>query len=802
MTNTQPHSIPPQQQLPEVNNFSSTNKKLFLWHSIGTKLFLLVIGGSLLGLGAMAYLFYDSLKKSVEAQMQETLSSKVNLITTQIKQAEVLTSSLANSVAALHRQGVEDPQTYKELIFELFKHRPNFVTGLGIGQSEFGVLPKQQWFFPYFILDSGSEDAHGQLLPPPYNNIRYIDENEPGDFYPEADYWLDYFVPQKTVWADPYEYGGTFYTTFYTPIYDEQGKWLGGASVDFDAGSFNQSLQGKVVRDAGYFALLTEGGQIISYPPDPAKGLQAETYQAIPELASVWQLLKEGQAGIVQKHGNYWVYGRVPTSNWLVLASVPTSVVLAPVLWIAVGGTVMVGLLLAAIVSIAIRYLNRRLQPILDECQKLAATDEQTLAQMTRQDEIERLSTSFFNLLEQVAINEQKIRQEVARTVETTQQLQQAATFQAESEALQTEVGHILEIVSAVEEGDLTVQARVSDRATGLVADTLNRLIEELASVISTVLSTARQVTQGASELKQLAVNTAEQAQEQTHSVVEVQALMQEVTNLSQQNVEQTLAAERAIQQTQAAVNRGEREMKIMTDEIAVLRQGAEQIVKRVDNLSNFVQLAAQFTREQKRVAALTRVLALNASKIASRASAQPDPQQFASIAREFDTISTQVNDLAFKTNEGLILLQQRTEQMQTVMTGLDGDVKDIERLVNDFNTGVGQSRQVFNQIKSATEQVSVVEQKVTQSSQAIATAAQNTLRSVQNIATIAAETENQAYFTRQQSAVMEELARSLLQLVQFFRVSSEAQSNRENLTIAADNNYPDSSTAILPESV
>ncbi|MBE9170269.1 methyl-accepting chemotaxis protein, partial [Pleurocapsales cyanobacterium LEGE 06147] len=364
------------------------------------------------------------------------------------------------------------------------------------------------------------------------------------------------------------------------------------------------------------------------------------------------------------------------------------------------------------------------------------------------------------------------------------------------------EVGHILEIVSAVEEGDLTVQAQISDRATGLVADTLNRLIEELASVISTVLSTARQVTQGAAELKQLAVTTAQQAQQQTYSVVEVQTLMQEVTDLSQQNVEQTLAADEAIQQAQTAVDRGEQEMTIMSDRIAILGQGAEQIVKRVENLTNFMQLTAQFTREQKRIAALTRVLALNASKIASRASAQPDPQQFASIAREFDTISTQVNDLAFKTNEGLVLLQQRTEQMQTVISGLDRDVKDIERLVNDFTTGVGQSRQVFNKIKTVTEQVAVIEEQVTQSSQAIATTAQTTLRSIQSIATVTAETESQAHFTREQSAIMEELAHSLLQLVQFFRVSSEVQSDSKTLIIAPDNSYPDSSISILPKSV
>jgi methyl-accepting chemotaxis protein PixJ len=63
------------------------------------------------------------------------------------------------------------------------------------------------------------------------------------------------------------------------------------------------------------------------------------------------------------------------------------------------------------------------------------------------------------------------------------------------NEILQADVGHILDIVCAVEGGDLTVTAEVNERATGLVSDTLNRLIESFHNIISVVVSSAHQVT-------------------------------------------------------------------------------------------------------------------------------------------------------------------------------------------------------------------------------------------------------------------------------------------------------------------
>ncbi|NJM57527.1 MAG: methyl-accepting chemotaxis protein, partial [Synechococcales cyanobacterium RU_4_20] len=87
--------------------------------------------------------------------------------------------------------------------------------------------------------------------------------------------------------------------------------------------------------------------------------------------------------------------------------------------------------------------------------------------------------------------------------------------------------------MSALEDGDLTIEAEVTERATGLVSDTLNRLIESLNAVVTSVVVTAEKVNESAGQLEGIAVETAEQAQEQTVSVQEVQSLMKAVNTLT-----------------------------------------------------------------------------------------------------------------------------------------------------------------------------------------------------------------------------------------------------------------------------
>jgi methyl-accepting chemotaxis protein PixJ len=366
-----------------------------------------------------------------------------------------------------------------------------------------------------------------------------------------------------------------------------------------------------------------------------------------------------------------------------------------------------------------------------------------------------------------------------------------------ESDTLQTDIGHILDVVSFLEDGNLTVKANVNERSTGLISDTLNRLIESLHQIITVVVSSADRVVDSAGELDQLALKTASQAQNQTRSIQKIELSISEVNRLSADSHHQALATTDAVQLAKAAVGNGQQEMSAMADGIASLQQGTDQIVRRVERLNEFVELAAQFSKDQKRVAALTRVLALNASLLSTRALKEQDPAQFASLAHEFETIADRVNELSEDNNTSLVSLQHRTNQIQTVTSGLNQDVADINQLVKKFTDEMGKSRQAFTNIQLVTDQVAIVGEQVSTSSQEIIRAVSDTLAAIQSIGIIAQNTEQQATVTREQIRSMGSLAQNLLQRVEFFQLNDETPAVTSKFSSPAD------STAVKnPEAV
>jgi methyl-accepting chemotaxis protein PixJ len=382
----------------------------------------------------------------------------------------------------------------------------------------------------------------------------------------------------------------------------------------------------------------------------------------------------------------------------------------------------------------------------------------------TAQKSLEVVQTDLISINEQLS-NEAQLR------------IAQQQQIVSETGTLHTDISHILDVVCSLEEGNLTVQAEVNERSTGLISDTLNRSIESLHRIITVVVSSADGVTNRAESLEKLAIETTTQAQTQTSSIQAIENSISEISRLTANSLTLALSTNDAVELAQSAVANGQAEMNAMADGIASLEQGTEQVVRRVQSLNEFVELAAQFSKEQKRVGALTRVLALNASLLSTRAIKEQDPEQFASLANEFEAIADRVNDLASETNTSLVTLEHRTSQIQTVASGLDRDILDIRQLVQKFTGEMSKSRQAFTNIQMVTDQVAIMGREVNASSGDIVRVVSDTLLGVRSIATIAQTTENQAIVTREQVQAMSDLARNLLKMVEFFQLEATPSS-------------------------
>lgn len=378
-------------------------------------------------------------------------------------------------------------------------------------------------------------------------------------------------------------------------------------------------------------------------------------------------------------------------------------------------------------------------------------------------------------------------------TSSLAQNKQEQSSTQMEAEVqnniFQEEISHLLDVVSELEMGDLTARAEVSPHATGLIADTLNRLSEQLSEVLAAVLQTSQQVTLRTDRLEQLASAVSQNAAQQEELVVQARLGIEDVNQLAQEAAQQAIAANIAVQRVRSAVRQGEEQIIYLTASIESLQAATVQMVQRIKNLGEFVDLAKQFVLDQKRLASLTQVLATNASMVATRALEQRDPEQFSSVAREFEAIAAQVNNLATQTNQGLLVLQQRTGFVDVVVSGIDQDVRDVNSLVSDFTTSVDSSEQSFTNISTVTEELAEIGASVTESSRSIAETVKLSLASIQDIEAIAERSASQAQFTRYQSGQMGMLARQLLERVNFFQLpvlSANLQAdNEEDLDLA-----------------
>ena len=128
------------------------------------------------------------------------------------------------------------------------------------------------------------------------------------------------------------------------------------------------------------------------------------------------------------------------------------------------------------------RRILDRVQGLVNVCRKYAAGDHSVRAMVIGDDEFAMLSMSLNTLFDNQGFG-------------TGGGTVAPASNSSDAAALQAQIEKLLQEVSAVGDGDLRVQAEVTPDTLGVLADSFNYMIEELAKVVGRVQATAMQVT-------------------------------------------------------------------------------------------------------------------------------------------------------------------------------------------------------------------------------------------------------------------------------------------------------------------
>ncbi len=746
--------------------------------TMGLSLLLIAIGTSLIGLGGLGYLFYQELLSSSQREMSQSAELQSNQIESKLNSVRQSADAVALNVKALFQQTPKQKTVdrYQKLVIDGVQ-KSDLVAGIGIVQNENLLFTVPKPTVPYVLKEQSGLKLEGATQKLTAPNDKLLVGNR-SDFQNSPLYKSPITNPKES-WSEPYSALGKTLVTYSSPILDGQ-KVLGVVNADAiasnlvaisNASANSESKIGIVVVSASG-RVITSSDQLATQLQNPA------TAEAIKNLV---QQAKSQPTGIAQTGGNLWAYRKIQGSDWIVASSLPESEITNKLLLLVGGATIGISTILAIAILSFINSLKKRLQPLTEECDRFLAQQGTTDLNLGGKDEIDRLGLSLKNTLQKAKTNELRLRSESNQTVDldssTSPQIQEGF---AEAELTKEEVGNLLDVVSSMIEGDLTVEARVNNRTAGLVSDTFNRLREKLLEVISSVLGTAQHVAQEASDLEALAqtvmLNTAEQAQ----SLVQGQTLAAQVVEIAQRSSEQVSIANQSLQKVLNTVTSGQAAINNLTEKITVLQTGSAQIGQRMKTLSEFVALADQFVQDRGQITQLIQVLAHNASLAASRALEQKDSNHLAGVAREFEAISDQINDLATQTNEGLTFLQQRTSQIQTVVAAIDAEVQNLSGLVSGFTTDVESSQLAFHSIQLATEEVSQIGQTINGSSLEITDAAGSTANYFSEIANLADRTADLTRTARQHAETMGNQAQQLLEGIQFFRLPAGATYAKE----------------------
>ena len=718
---------------PEIRALAGWRKRLPI-NSFGLRLFSMIMGGTLLGIGGMTFLFAETVKYQAEEQIRNTLDSEVSRVNKVIDRAENMAYSLGVSVSTLHVRGAETPGTYQELTRQLFQGRPIFVSGLGFGQRDYGVISSREWFYPYYTqapLSELSDDVlvEEQVTLPPgkYQNLA-----EGKAAYAASETYRQYFLPKQARWTTPYSSDRGLLLTYYAPIFDNQNQWLGTTVVDIDAAYLSTVIDKPLFRGAGDLLLLTEDGRVIANS-DSTGNLGNQTFEDIPDLSGIWPNMSANESGFVEADNGYWAYTQIPGQNWRVLAYVPYRAVFGPILLITLSATVLVSLLLTAVVMLAIRYLNQRLRPVIDECTRLSEEDAAFSEKMTGQDELKQLSLSFFNLLDQLKLSQAQVQEESAHAIAAEEQLKFVKAKAIAEQMRQQQATQQLEDETAAQ------SLSILNHFTHLL-DALTQMSDQVRNIEQTMTSAQSQVQQQRGLLTQLQSNT------------------QSATGLAESLLAQ--ADELAAASYVPAADGQDLSVDELTNEISQLQLELARLSRSFRDVFAQSDDIARDTRTQQRVTSAAQVILTNTTTLAMSATQQRSPEAFEMVVAQFKESSEQLNQLAEELNTTGQQQQPRLAQMQAAATTFQAQLTRFGQTLKTSIRTLSSPHPVASAVTS--EQPTPAQQQLTQTRHALAQLSESLQQALNELNSAIATAEGNVNAARAHTQQVEQMTEEL----------------------------------------
>ncbi len=283
---------------------------------------------------------------------------------------------------------------------------------------------------------------------------------------------------------------------------------------------------------------------------------------------------------------------------------------------------------------------------------------------------------------------------------------ERTAREQAEqNERNQQAILRLLDEMGSLADGDLTVEATVTEDITGTIADSFNFAIEELRKLVATVNDTAlmvdtatKQTENTAAHLAKAAGNQAKEINAATESIVSMAASIEEVSGNAERSSD---VARHSVE----VAHKGGEAVRRTIDGMNAIRETIQETSKRIKRLGESSQEIGNIVELINDIAEQTNILALNASIQASMAGEAG--RGFAVVADEVQRLAERSTN-ATKQIEVLVrTIQADTNEAVVSMERSTTDVVGGALLAENAGAALDEIEQVSNQIASLVQNIS-----------------------------------------------------------------------------------------------
>ena len=311
----------------------------------------------------------------------------------------------------------------------------------------------------------------------------------------------------------------------------------------------------------------------------------------------------------------------------------------------------------------------------------------------------------------------------------------------------------LLDEMSSLADGDLTVQASVTEDITGAIADSVNYAIEQLRELVTRIKYTAQEVAgsaqqtrQSTSELAQAASTQAEQIGAATDQVMKMAGSFD---TMAMRSSESSKVAGSSVE----IAHTGGEKVRETISGMDTIREQIQQTSKRIKRLGESTQEIGDIVSLINGIAEQTNVLALNAAIQA--ASAGGAGKGFAVVADEVQQLAESATNATRRISALVQTIQADTAEAVVSMEATTTEVVGGARLAEDAGTALEQIESVSKDL--ATMIAGISEEAQAQS--ATATVISDLMHEIETVSEQAAKSSTQA------ASSVEDLAELVMQL-------------------------------------